>query len=118
MRRSSNLHPPTEADASQGATGAPRTFPRRLRFYIMLLCGIDVADDDLKTLVDLLLRVGRADDLLAASTIELALEQGADAVDLTEASRTAVLGVLDDPGERLAPLRGQLLRRHRDRYPE
>jgi hypothetical protein len=66
----------------------------------MLLCGINVDDDGLKILVDLLLRVGRADDLFTAATIELAITEGADALDLTEASCTAVLGVLGDPGER------------------
>ncbi len=84
----------------------------------MVLCGVHVDDDDLKTLVDLLLRVGRADDLSAAATIEARLAEGADAIDLTESDCTAVLGVLDDPGERLAPLREKLARRHRERFPD
>ena len=83
----------------------------------MVLCGVHVDDDDLKTLVDLLLRVGRADDLSAAATIEAGLAEGADAIDLSQAGCAAVLGVLDDPADGLAPLRGQLARRHRERFP-
>ena len=84
----------------------------------MVLCGVHVDDDDLKTLVDLLLRVGRADNLSAAATIEAGLAEGANVIDLSQAGCAAVLGVLDDPGERLKPLRGKLARRHRERFPK
>ena len=59
----------------------------------IVLCGVHVDDEDMKTLVDLLLRVGRADNLSAAATIEAGLAEGAGAVDLSEAGCTTVLGV-------------------------
>ena len=40
-----------------------------------MLCGIHVDDENLKTLVDLLLRVSRADNLPAAATIEAGLAE-------------------------------------------
>ena len=80
------------------------------------LCGIYVDDDDLKTLVDLLLRVGRAEDLSAAAAIEGGLQAGADGIDLTPAGCTAVLGVLDSPAGNLVPLRDHLASIHRERF--
>ena len=79
------------------------------------LCGTYVDKDDLKTLVDLLLRVGRAEDLSAAAAIEAGIQEGADAIDLTPAGCTAVLAVLEEPPGHLAALRGQLALRQRDR---
>lgn len=64
--------------------------------------------------VDLLLRVGRAGDLSAAAAIERALAIDGKLIALTPAERVATLGVLDDPPDGLAELRG-LLMRHRDR---
>ncbi len=63
------------------------------------------------TLVDLLLRVGCADDLSAAAAIENGVRDSVKLVALNPAERNAVLAVLDDyPPEGLAELRGILLR--------
>ena len=58
-------------------------------------------------------RVGRADDLSAAAAIERGLAVEAQLIALTTSERTAILGVLDDPPDGLAALRGVLLRAHR-----
>lgn len=79
---------------------------------VLRLAGIPVSDPDARTLVDLLLRVGRHDDLTAAATIEHALTQPLVIAPLTPDERTAVLGVLDDPPDGLAELRGALLAEH------
>ena len=75
--------------------------------------GISISDSDARTLVDLLMRVGRADDLSVASVIEYALAERISRVDLSEAGGSAVLGVLDDPPDGgLARLRDALTRAH------
>ena len=61
------------------------------------LNGAPISDSDARTLVDLLMRVGRADDLSAASVIEYALAERIQSVDLSEARAAAVLGAVDDP---------------------
>ena len=80
---------------------------------MLRLAGIPLMDDDARTLVDLLLRVGRADDLSDAAAIERGLAVEAKLIALTTSERTAILGVLDDPPDGLAALRGVLLRAHR-----
>ena len=78
--------------------------------------GITVANDDCEFLVDLLLRVGRADDLAAAATIEHGLTMKAQLIALPIEERDAILSVLiNDPPEGLTELRGVLARDHRDR---
>lgn len=81
----------------------------------MRLVGIDVQPEDCRTLVDLLLRVGRADDLELAGRIDRGLENETRILALSSAERTTLLGVLDDPPDSLAELRGELARDHRDR---
>ncbi len=82
----------------------------------MRLAGIQINEADCRTLVDMLLRVGRADDLTAAAAIERGLGIDATIAALSIADRRAILGVLDDPpGGGLAELRGKLARDHRDR---
>ena len=57
----------------------------------------------------------------SAVSAALMLEKGVDrdlyAVGLTREERTAVLGVLDDPPDGLAELRGKLTREHRGQPP-
>lgn len=78
--------------------------------------GMRVIRDDAHTLVDLLLRVGRAEDLSASAAIEAALTQRAVLVNLSAAGSDAVLAVLEGPPEGLVGLRGALARDHRDRH--
>ncbi len=77
--------------------------------------GVRVARIDAHTLVDLLLRVGRADDLTAAAAIEKGIRDDLKLVALTPAERDAVLSVLDDAPPELAELRGALARDQQDR---
>lgn len=79
---------------------------------MMEMAGVKVALEDARTLVDLLMRVGRAIDLVAAEAIDRALESDADLVGLNIAMRRAILHVLDDPPPGLCELRGALLRQH------
>ena len=80
------------------------------------LNGVPISDSDARTLVDLLMRLGRADDLSAASVIEYALAERIRRVDLSEAGAPAVVGVLDDPPDGgLAQLRGILILAHAQR---
>ncbi len=80
------------------------------------LAGIPINEADCKTLVDLLLRVCRADDLVATAAIERGLAINADIVALSITDRRAILGVLDDPPDGgLVELRGLLARDQRDR---
>ncbi len=76
---------------------------------MLRLYGVAVSDDDARTLIDLLLRVGRADDLSAAVMIEKGVERELHAVALTPGERDAILGVLDDPPDGLVELREGLL---------
>ena len=80
----------------------------------MRLAGIPLSDDDCKTLVDLLLRVGRAEDLSSpAASTEVSTTTRILA--LSPAERKTLLGVLDDPPDSLTELRGELARDHRER---
>jgi hypothetical protein len=74
----------------------------------MRLVGIEVSDADCHTLVDLLLRVGRADDLNLAARIDRNLEREARIMALSPDECTRLLGVLDDPPEGFVELRGEL----------
>ncbi len=80
----------------------------------MRLAGIPINEAARKTLVDLLLRVGRADDLMAAAAIEQGLVVDATTVALSDIDRRAILGVLDDPPDGgLVELRGEIARDYR-----
>lgn len=80
----------------------------------MRLAGNHVRENDCHTLIDMLLRIGRADYLDAVAVIEgLALD--AKIIALNAAQRTAILGVLDDPPDGLAELRGVLAKDHHAR---
>ena len=69
----------------------------------MRLVGVDVQPEDCRTLVDLLLRVGRADDLsLPAESTEVSTTTRILA--LSPAERKTLLGVLDDPPDSLTEL--------------
>ena len=82
----------------------------------MRLAGIPVRDEDIHTLIDLLLRVGRADDLKLAARLDRALELEAMILALGTNERATILSVLDDPPEGLAELRGTLARDQRERF--
>jgi hypothetical protein len=79
------------------------------------LYGIEVDEDDCIILIDLLLRVGRADDHSAAAVIDRGLSAGSIMIPLSPVERDAILNFLDDPPESLVELRGALARDHRDR---
>jgi hypothetical protein len=82
----------------------------------MRLAGIEVSELSCRELVDLLLRVGRDDDLALAQRIDRNLARETRIMGLSPDERTTLLGVLDDPPpEWLAELRGALFRDHRDR---
>ena len=82
----------------------------------MRFAGIPLGDDDCKTLVDFLHRVGRVDDLELARRIEGNLERRTKRFGLSPAERKLLLGVLDDPPPgRLSELRAALARDIRDR---
>lgn len=76
----------------------------------MLLAGVPIMDDDGRNLVDLLMRNGRADDVMAAAAIHKALSTSSALVVLSRDERRAILGALFDPPEGLVELRGVLLR--------
>jgi hypothetical protein len=79
------------------------------------LAGIPINKADCRTLVDLLLRVGREDDLAAAAAIERGLATDATIIALSTSDRRAILGVLDDPPDGgLVELRGELARDFRN----
>jgi hypothetical protein len=79
---------------------------------VLRLYGIPVAEDDVLWLVYRLRQVGRATDVSAAAMIEKGLRDELVAVALTTEERTAILGVLDNPADGLAELRGRLLTNH------
>jgi hypothetical protein len=81
----------------------------------MRLAGIPISDDDIVMLIHLLHRVGRADDLALAARLDRAIEPETKILALSHAERDTLLGVLDDPPDGLAELRGVLARDHRDR---
>jgi hypothetical protein len=76
----------------------------------MRLVGVHVSEPDCRTLIDILLRVGRAGDLHLAARIDRNLEREARIMALSPAERERLLGVLDDPPDELAELRGALAR--------
>ena len=80
----------------------------------MRLYGVEVSDDDCLTLIDLLLRVGRAVDLRLAVRIESALDSESNMVALAPVEREAIFVVLDNPPQGLIELRGALARGRRD----
>jgi hypothetical protein len=81
---------------------------------VLRLFGVPVAPEDALWLIDQR-QVGRANDLTAAGMIEKGIRDELVAVALTVEERDAILGVLDDPPDRLAELRGKLARDWRDR---
>ena len=76
------------------------------------MAGIELTIHDLRTLIDLLRRVGRADDVELAGRLEHAIESETRMIGLSADDREVVLSVLDDPPDRLAELRGRLQRLH------
>jgi hypothetical protein len=78
------------------------------------ICGTPVERSDAWWLVDELRTIGRADDVIAAATIESGLWHS-DEVDLSPSQREAVLDLLVSCPVSLDGLRGTLLRDHRDR---
>jgi hypothetical protein len=74
----------------------------------MRLAGLDITDDCVLYLVT---RLRRA-DVDQADTLEGALVTGQAEVPLTIPERVAILTVLDDPPEGLAPLGAVLLEEH------
>lgn len=77
----------------------------------MIVADVSISCTDMRALVDLLLRVGRARDLELARRLQRVVEGEPLAVELDTEERHTVLGVLDDPPAGLAHLRGVLLRR-------
>jgi hypothetical protein len=71
----------------------------------MRLYGIQVRDDDLRTLIRLLARFGRAKDLDLAGKIGYSIANGKPMLPLSTEERDAILGVLDDPPAGLVELR-------------
>jgi hypothetical protein len=82
----------------------------------MQLCGARVSTADCRTLVDLLGRVGPADDLELAGRIDRGIENETVILALSPAECDTLLGVLDDsPEGSLSQLRGRLLKKHNAR---
>ena len=73
---------------------------------------IPITDDDARWLVTRLFRDAHASAVSAALMITRGVELDLYAVALTPAERNAILGVLDDPPDSLAELRGALVRDH------
>ena len=80
-----------------------------------MLYGTPVAEDDVKSLIDLLDRAGRSVDLMLAGRLEHAITTNAELLALSPIERTAMLAVLDDPPDGLAGCCGALVSDHRDR---
>ena len=82
----------------------------------MLFADVDVSGNDGRTLVNLLLQIGRDPDLALAHRIERGFSRQNPALELSPAESDHLLGVLDDlPTPGLVELRGKLARDHRDR---
>lgn len=77
---------------------------------MLRLAGIPIMEADVRTLIDLLMRSGRAEEIFAATLLQTALSRGSTLVALTLTERRAILGVLDDPPHELSELRSALLR--------
>jgi len=80
---------------------------------MVLLHGIPLAPGDARLLIAILVATGEPYAVSAANRIGDRLRRGRELIALTPEQRDAVLAVLDDPPDRLASLRGALLR-HRD----
>jgi len=76
------------------------------------MAGIEVSGNDGRTLVDLLLRIGRDADLALAHRIERAYSREVRNMALSAEEGDHLLGVLDDPPDGLVELRGKLARDH------
>ncbi len=76
----------------------------------MRVAGIEVSGNDGRTLVDLLLRIGRDGDLSLAHRIERGFSRQNPTLELSNTERDHLLGVLDDPATPgLAKLRAVLV---------
>lgn len=80
----------------------------------MRMAGVEVPGNDGRALVDFLMRIGRDADLALAHRIERGYSRQVKVMALSADERDLLLGVLDDPTEGLAELRGALARDHRD----
>jgi hypothetical protein len=63
----------------------------------MQFAGVHLSDDDCRTVIDLLLRVGRADDLELVRRIQASLDARKRRFTFSAAERELLLSVLDDP---------------------
>ncbi len=81
----------------------------------MRLMGIPVSDLDCEALIDLLLQVGRVEDLELAARIDRALDANVYLLGLSPAERDRLLTVLVDPPGSLLAFRGVLARDRRGR---
>lgn len=81
----------------------------------MRLMGIPVSDLDCEALIDLLLQVGRVEDLELAARIDRALDANVYLLGLSPAERERLLTVLVDPPGSLLAFRGVLARDRRGR---
>ena len=81
----------------------------------MWMAGVEISGSDGRTLVDLLMRIGRDADLALAHRIERGFSRQVQIIEVSPEERDLLLGVLDDPPEEsLAELRDALARDHRD----
>lgn len=74
----------------------------------MRVADVEVSGNDGRTLVDLLLRIGRDADLALAHRIERGFSRQNPILELSPAERDHLLGVLIDPPPGLVELRGRL----------
>ena len=83
----------------------------------MRIAGVEVRGNDGRTLVDLLLRIGRDGDLALAHRIERSYSRGgrAQRLALSPEEANVLLGVLADAPDSLAELRDALARDQGDR---
>lgn len=74
----------------------------------MRVAGVEVSGNDGRTLVDLLLRIGRDADLALAHRIERGFSRQNPILELSPTERDHLLGVLIEPPPRLFELRDRL----------
>ena len=79
------------------------------------MAGVEVSGKDGRTLVGLLLRIGRDTDLALALRVERSYSRQVGIISLSPAERDLLLNILDDPTDGLLELRGVLARDHQDR---
>ena len=79
---------------------------------VLRILGIPIRDDDARWLVFELYRDAHPPAVAAALMIERGVERDLYAIALSPDERRAILGVLGDPPEGLAELRGVLMREH------